>query len=477
MPEILYFVLLCGWVVVLAWNFKKAVIILPAFFPLYLLKFQVGFVPFNVIEVMVYLTAFWMFGLFLYKRFSKENNSLLGKIKRVFLGDGKILKDVKKSFFRLVMPAGALVLGALGGLYLAYLYGDLMPALGIFKGWVLMPILYGIIVVRNLRTPEDRRRTLYFYMLSCLVLSFWALYQVILRDYITIDQRASGPFESANYLALYIAPAFVLACVSLWQKMEIFFFGEIEVEGLVKNLWKKFVGLFKKEKIVETVRLPVAYEVIVFGATGLALVAAKSYGGLLGVLGALFLYTIYELFFSDFKEKYGSIWKKATVFVVIIFMAVTAVIAQIGTTKFDDFLAFERQSSSSVRMQTWTVALKLVEENPFLGVGLGRFQSVYEERASEILGQAPYEKTMLHPHNLLLSTWMNSGLIGVIALVWLIVAVFWTLKDKKLTYENRRFFAVVLAMFIVVCLHGIIDQQFWKNDLALLWWLLVGLVI
>ena len=461
----------------MAWDFKKAVIVLPAFFPLYLLKFQVGFVPFNVVEAMVYLVAFWMFGRMLHERFSRENNSLFGKIKRVFLGDGKILKDVKKSFFRLVMPAGALVLGSLAGLYLSYLHGDIMPALGIFKGWVLMPILYAVIVVRVLRDLDDRKKTLYFYMLSCLVLSFWALYQVILRDYVTVDQRASGPFESANYLALYIAPAFVLACVSLWQKMEIFFFGEIEVEGVVKNLWRRFVGLFKKEKMVETVRFPMFYDVIVFGATGLALVAAKSYGGILGVSGALFLYTVYELFFSDFKAKYGSVWKKISVFVVIIFMAVTAVIAQIGTTKFDDFLAFERQSSSSVRMQTWTVALKLIEENPFIGVGLGRFQTVYEERAPEILGLTPYEKTMLHPHNLLLSTWMNSGLIGVIALSWLIVAVFWTLRSKKLTYENRRFFAAVLAMFVVVCLHGVVDQQFWKNDLALLWWLLVGLVI
>jgi len=310
-----------------------------------------------------------------------------------------------------------------------------------------------------------------------MVLSFFAIYQVLLKDYITIDQRASGPFESANYLALYVAPAFVLVLVNLWQRMEVFFFGEVERRGFARNLLIGVVGLFKKTPVVETVHFYVIYEIIAFSAIGLALVASRSYGAILGVFGALFLYTVYELFFSDFKVKYGSVLKKISVFVVIILMAVTAVFAQLGTAKFNDFLVFDRQSSSSVRVQTWTVTSKLIEESPFLGVGLGRFQTVYEQRASDILGVEPYEKTMLHPHNLMLSTWMNSGLIGVIAIMWIVFAVFWSFKNKKMSYDSKRFYVTVLAMFVVICLHGLVDQPFWKNDLAMIWWMIVGLVI
>ena len=478
MMTFLSVLILCAWVVFLARDYKKSVIVLPAFFPLYLMKFQVGFVPFTVIEGMVYLSALWVFCRFLKERFYRDEVDWISRIKRLFWDDGRIWNDIKKSFFKLLLPSFGLFLGSLAGLYVAHLYGDTIVALGIFKGWVFMPMLYAALVIRVLRSTEDKKATLYFYMLSALVLSIWGVWQVLTGDFITIDGRASGPFESANYLALYIGPCVVLAGTLLWQRAEHYFFGDID-EGWVKTAWLRVKNwIVKAEEEKRTFLSEVAvYELVVFFTTLIALLYSMSYGGLIAVFGGFFLYAVYELFFSSFREKYGRLWKKILFFVVIGVIGILAGFSQMGTTKFDDFLAFDRQSSSSVRIQTWTVTKKLIEEEPFLGIGLGRFQEVYEDRSEEVLGVVPYEETMLHPHNLWFSTWLNAGMIGAIAIPWIFIAVFWTLRDKKLDFEKKRLFTVILAMFAVVGLHGLVDQTFWKNDLALLWWMIIGLVI
>jgi len=232
-----------------------------------------------------------------------------------------------------------------------------------------------------------------------------------------------------------------------------------------------------RNEIKEVVSPVFGFEVLCLMVIGLALVGSRSYGGILGIIGALVIYTAYVVFLSVYRNGYGGLAKKISIFVVIFLIGITAFWSQVGTSKFNDFLAFDRQSSSSVRVQTWTISLKLIEENPFLGLGLGRFQTVYEERGAELLGTEPYEETMLHPHNLVLATWANAGMIGVISLAWLIVAVFWSLKNKKLSIEERRFVALVLTMFLVVLLHGVVDQPLWKNDLALIWWMIICLVM
>lgn len=148
-------------------------------------------------------------------------------------------------------------------------------------------------------------------------------------------------------------------------------------------------------------------------------------------------------------------------------------LTQLPTGKFNDFLAFDRQSSSSVRLQVWQVAAHYITEEPLLGVGPGRFQILYENNASNILGIAPYESTMLHPHNLFLATWLNSGLLGMFALIWIFVGTYLGFKHGIFSKKEKDFSIVFLGMFGVVLLHGFFDQPFWKNDLALLWWIIV----
>lgn len=378
-----------------------------------MVKFQVFGVPFNVMEVMVY-------AVFLASIFGRK-------------WDFKVLKG---KFFKFSLPVILLLLGCLGGLYVSSQNGELIKALGILKGWVIMPMIFAFLVVFFVNSANEKKTLLYSYFLSSLILAGWGLYQVGTGDYTTIDGRASGPFESANYLALYIAPAVTASFVLLWQRIED------GPYGAVGNI---------------------PFKILTFIVCSLALIFSRSYGGIIGVFAALFLYTI-------FAWK-GSFLKKLVIVVVIILAGLASFLTQIDTGKFKDFLAFDRQSSSSVRVQVWTVALNEIKENPVLGIGLGGFENVYGKKAVEILGTEPYEKTMLHPHNLMLSSWLNAGVLGLISICWFTISVFLVLKKKD------RMSVVFIAMFLAIFVHGIVDQPFWKNDLALIWWMVVACVI
>jgi len=209
-----------------------------------------------------------------------------------------------------------------------------------------------------------------------------------------------------------------------------------------------------------------AFEVVVFLVSSLALMYSRSYGGMIGVVSAIFVYSVYEIFFSQYKKFYGVLLVKLVVIFAGAVLIVTAMYSQIGTQKAKDFLQFDKQSSSSVRIQVWTVAGTLIKENPVFGIGLGGFENAYKNRASQILKVEPYEKEMLHAHNLILSTYLNVGILGVIAIIWLLLSVclrVCTKKFKMLSTSEKRFISV--------------DQSFWKNDLGLVWWTLIALII
>jgi len=456
---------------------RKILVLMPVFFPLYLWKFDVFGVPFNVVEVMVYIA----FGLFVYVRLMGIDESAFGDKLRNFFMRKKTIKDVFKTklntFF---LPIFLLVFASGFGLVVSYYGGEFRLALGIFKGWVVMPVLYGIMLVFTLNSLEDKKKIFYSYMFSTLILSVWALYQVISKDFVTIDGRASGPFASANYLALYIGPMVCGAFINFWQRVENKLFS-IDTRdprtGVAAYLGKFFDGETKDSHYDYAY---FAFEVLVFLASSLALMYSRSYGGMIGVVSAIFIYAVYEIFFSQYRRFYGSLFKKLVVICAGAVLIVTAMYSQIGTQKAKDFLQFDRQSSSSVRIQVWTVAGILIKENPLFGIGLGGFENAYKNNAKEILGVEPYEKEMLHAHNLILSTYLNVGIFGVVAVIWLFLAVFLrvgTKGFKSLNSAEKRFVSVIISMFIVIAIHGLFDQTFWKNDLALVWWTLIALII
>ncbi len=434
---------------------ERLLVFLPLLFPLYLLKFSLGGFPFTVPEIVIDLS----FLVWLILEFMDGGVKGVGlrlqrfwqmKMNRWFVAG--IFLFLLGAFLSLVVTPAQVTL--IDGVTV---FESRKIALGILKGWIFPGIFLVILLKRHVKTEAQIEKTLLMYVVSTFVLSLIGLLQVffsamlpygeVLQKYfVESGGRLTGPFESPNYFALYSAPAWFYLFVSLGK------IGRWKATFSSLDFWKK-IGVWG------------AYLLL-----SLSLFLTKSYGAFVALGLVAFGYIILRFTFVSRKNL-----RKGVMMVglsVIIFLVMVLGVYLIDPGKFSDVGQLAQRNSSSVRMEVYTIALHLLQNNWFFGIGLGQFPALYQLQAPGVLGHAPYEWNMLHPHNIFLATWLNTGLIGFLGFFTLLGYVFTNWK----VHRKHRLTTVVFAMILIQLLHGLVDTPFYKNDLAYLFWTLLAMM-
>ncbi len=308
-----------------------------------------------------------------------------------------------------------------------------ITALGILKGWILAPMAYFFMAKFYFHDrPSLIRLALRALLLGGVFLSLQAMAQVVTGDFSTPDARASGPFESANYLALYLGPIVVYGFLALARAKS---WG-----------WR---ALLSASLLICTA----------------ALYATLSYAAWIAVLAALLVALLVHARKLPKRVRFGLLAGALT-------LGALALVSQLGSEKFTQFLEFSERSSTSVRLQIYEISLSLIKDNAIFGIGLGQFEQFYQVNAVEVLGQDPFEWNMLHPHNIFLAFWLSMGLFGLVAFVWLCFkALTWIWEQDK--HEKR----IAAVMLVAILVHGMFDVPYFKNDLAFQFWLLLAVLL
>jgi O-antigen ligase len=449
------------WLILALYKNKFTVLLIPAFFPLYLLRFEVLGIPVYFIEGLILISAIPVF----YKILKGEEDILQKNFKckifylfkRIFFVD--FLKRKQRPFLDfLKSPFLPITLFVIACLISASIVpsDSYMHALGILKSWVLIPLIFFIILYHTLNNLEDINYAIYAYIASAVFLGIWALYQGLSGHFITIDNRASGPFESANYLAMYISPAFVYVSVRFIQTF---------IHFKVESGFSKWGAIESRAYLSWIVALLFA-----------VLILTQSYGGIIGVFLALFLYIIYErIQWQKYLKKTRIFLNKLIGFILLILFLGGTLTAFMNIEKFQNLVKFDERTSISTRFEIWTVGAQLIKENPILGIGLGQYEENYVQRAEEILGKKPFEEKRLHSHNVFMSFWLNSGLLGLIAFLWIVIFAYLQIKRVDLK-EKKNILLACISMLTYILMHGLIDVTYWKNDLALIFWLIMACI-
>ncbi len=95
------------------------------------------------------------------------------------------------------------------------------------------------------------------------------------------------------------------------------------------------------------------------------------------------------------------------------------------------------------RLPLWDVTAQRIRERPWLGYGYGRAILAAELRAA--MGAPLYE----HPHNLVASTWLQTGGIGVALLALLVAALLARYGAFYRSYDDRLAFVGVVGIALV----------------------------
>jgi O-antigen ligase len=157
-------------------------------------------------------------------------------------------------------------------------------------------------------------------------------------------------------------------------------------------------------------------------------------------------------------------------------LAVTILFALIPpiTTRLGHELNFSGGGNNTLvgRAYLWRATLQMLEHYPITGAGLAGF----ETRLAPYWN-ATHTDRFIYPHNLVLNFWSATGLLGLAAFLWLLVAAFrvsWRGWKSGAPQWRAIHFGVLLALVGIV-IHGLVDVPYFKNDLSLEFWALLAI--
>jgi O-antigen ligase len=123
------------------------------------------------------------------------------------------------------------------------------------------------------------------------------------------------------------------------------------------------------------------------------------------------------------------------------------------------------------RLRIWGQTLRMLSHHPVLGIGLSNYQQA----------MGPYWQDLprvIYPHNIVLNFWAVTGLLGLAGFFWLAVRAFllgWQ-GWRRHPADWRPYDLGVVLVLVAMVVHGLVDVPFFKNDLSLEFWALLGIL-
>lgn len=321
----------------------------------------------------------------------------------------------------------------LAGIISLFVNGIDRAKLGQFIVLFLQPIsmflMGGFIISQNPKAKQLLLVTCY------LLLALSGLYAIL--QYFTLvglppaywgnsvePKRALSFFAHPNFYALWSAPLLALLIPDVVQRA-------------------KGIGLRAK--------LPILGWLI--GVVGLLFSFSRA--GWLGLALAIF---VYALAAGDKKIR-------RTIFATVIVMVI--VIVCIPNLRWRFTLPFYGEKSAVSRLSLWDTGVKAIKEAPITGLGLTGFANNWER-----LNTDPNLDTHNFPHNIFFNFWVETGLLGLISFMGIVYLGIYR------GFKNRQdLFKLGVALFLVALLtQGLIDNPYFKNDLAMVFWLVLALL-
>lgn len=240
-------------------------------------------------------------------------------------------------------------------------------------------------------------------------------------------KRAIAFFAHPNAFGLFVTPLLAWLMSDVAQRIKLFWQKKSISDAVIILLW-------------------------LLGALGMFL--SLSRGAWFGFAAAAALFAVL------------SANKKIILSLVAVGTLVAGFVAVTPNLRYRLLLPFHGEKSAVARLSLWNTAGSMIKDNPILGKGIHGFNYNWEK-----YNQDPNLEHYNFPHNIFLNFWVDLGLLGMLSMIGVIAYSLWQgIKHRKNQYR------LAWALFIVAMLvHGLIDIPYLKNDLALVFWMILAL--
>jgi len=119
------------------------------------------------------------------------------------------------------------------------------------------------------------------------------------------------------------------------------------------------------------------------------------------------------------------------------------------------------QNSITQRLDYWRTAFAVIKAHPLLGVGPGNFHEVF------LKYKVGFGTNTQYAHNIFLHTWAETGILGFMALLYLITGFVIKAKSKS---------RYILLAGLAFLFHNLIDNTYFIPEAGFLWWVLLAVL-
>ncbi|MEK7481408.1 MAG: O-antigen ligase family protein [Patescibacteria group bacterium] len=418
---------------------RGALFILIAALPLYLVRFRIGPLPSTALEVMVWVVfVLWLLVIL-------ESAKADDRIHQFQLDS--IARYARSRMTRIHWPLTlGIALLLIAGTVSLFIAPDLRAAAGLWKAYIIEPLALFVVFITTFR-KEDAPKIIFALSLTALVTSAFAIYQKftgfgIPNPYWAAEEtrRVTSVWGFPNAVGLFLAP---LVPLFLWMSFRASpdKSGRVEESNPVRFLHALARRSFGRNDI-----LKICYYFPLALLSLLAIVFAKSTGALVGLAAALVIA--------------GILYKKTRIITVAL-AALGAILVltvpKLAPVKQELLL---QDYSGRLRRDMWAESVELLSEHPILGTGLSSYKEIIRRYRID-----KWIEIFEYPHNIILNFWIELGALGVLALI---LIFYWLFKTARAA-------PALLAVFVIILIHGLVDVPYFKNDLAIQFWLLAAL--
>jgi O-antigen ligase len=301
-------------------------------------------------------------------------------------------------------------------------------AAGIYKAYFIEAIAVFYIAVDTLQDQRDVRRLLVAAGVGSALFAAGEMVSfaiAALHNHLVLGAPPSFVYTSSNSVALYLEPPLVFAAAFA-------LFASTPQERLVAI---GFLALL---------------------VPGIALTLSR------GTYTAVVVAAVVAVFAArDARQRLViTAIASAAVIVLVLIPLVQERLATVGLSILQRLVIYK---------QTWVV----ISHRPLVGPGLASYAAATAPLRSE------HQWPEIYPHNVWLAFWSETGLLGLISFAWIYFALMvrgWR-AIKRATGLARPVLYGAVGTLLVYFVHGLVDTPYWKNDLAVEFWLVAALTV
>lgn len=193
--------------------------------------------------------------------------------------------------------------------------------------------------------------------------------------------------------------------------------------------------------------------ILVLLISGAALFFSQSLGAIAGVMIGLLLFA----FLIGYKK---------TALAAVVIGSVIAIFL------LPRLAVFKHQSFSN-RLALWrhTAAyLSVSPKNFIFGAGIRQY---FRKVEKPVFNPKELER-LIYPHNIFLNFWTEIGLVGLFSFIG--IFYFLILFSYRVYKKNAVWGATLISALAVMIIHGLVDVPYFKNDLAMMFWIIAAAV-